>query len=402
VDKKAQVSVCQVYDKEVDLILLVLILLKRKFLILGFVLLCLFAGCFYVLLGSKTYRYTTTLQIGTVLVEGNGSVERASIETVPSVKLKLEQVYVPMAINQLLARYDGRSVSAVVKEQKNSDILLIESRGKLGDGKLFNELHTMIVATLIANHREAISVLKKQYEISVDRANIILDDLEDPKIFGLEEKLFMGAVKTAQMELTGFDDQKLLLLAEKTGLEKIKKLLRGQISRIDENLKLSYEKRDKAISEANDASKAMTFLLLNSDILKNEQQLAMLRERLYVNLENEKQKFESQLAKNQRARELQVTKIDELKSQLMQLQAKRLSEQKKQRNTIAAAKNKINLYRDTKALNFAIRSIRSFGLKKSLVLSLAGLLGLMGGVILALLIEFLAKVRQQRVRIDET
>ena len=136
--------------------------------------------------------------------------------------------------------------------------------------------------------------------------------------------------------------------------------------------------------------------MLNAEIQQNEQKLAALKERLYVKLENEKQNLESQIAKNLRNKELQVTKNDEYQSQLLQFHAKRLSEQEQQCNTIAAAKNKINLYRDAKALNIALRSNKPTGPRKALILALAGMLGLMGGVMLAFFAEFMAKVRAQQ------
>lgn len=389
----------QTCDDEIDLVQLLQILVKRKWVIVGFTLFCLLVGGAYAFLSSANYKYTTTLQVGTILVEGKDSVERASIESASSVKLKLEKVYIPTAISQLSSRYAGRLADATVKEQKNSSILLIESTGSVADGKLFKELHTMIVSTLIENHREEISVLKRQYEILADRASLTLKDLENPKIYGVHEKKLQRQIEMGKMELAQFDAENSLMLAKKTGIKKTEKLLQKQISQIAENLKLSYEKRATAISETDDATKAMTFLLLNAEIQKNEQELATLKERLYVSLGNEKQNLESQIARNRRDRELQVTKNEEYKSQLLQFHAKRLSEQEQQRNTIAAARNKINLYRDTNALNIALRSNRPVGPRKSLILALAGMLGLMGGVMLAFIAEFLAKVRaQQTVR----
>lgn len=384
----------QLADDEIDLVQLFQILLKYKYLILAVVLFCLLGGGGYVLLKNPTYEYTTTLQIGTALIE---SRDTSGIEASPSVKLKLEKVYIPTAINQLSGRYDGRLASAVAKEQKNSNIILITSKGGAEDGQLFKELHTVIVSPLIANHREAIAAFKKQYEISVERANLILKDLEDPKLFGLKEKSFQRKIEAAQMGLAGFDDQKLLFLANKTGLGETKKLISKQIVHIEKNLKFSYERRNKAISEINDAAKAMTFLMLNSDIQQNETQLALLRERLHVSLENNTQQLESNLAENQRARKLQVAKVEEAKSQLMQLRAQRLSEQEQQRNTIATAENKINLYRDTKALSFAMRSLTPVSTGKFLILALSGILGLLGGIMLVFLAEFITKVRQQQI-----
>jgi LPS O-antigen subunit length determinant protein (WzzB/FepE family) len=386
----------QIADDEIDLVQLFQILWNRKSLIVTVALICLLAGIGYALLKKPVYEYTTTLQIGTALDGGIDSARKIGIEDPPSVKLKLEKVYLPMAINQLSAKYEGRMAIATVKENKNSNIMHIESKGLLDDGQFFTEFHTIAVSPLIANHRELIEASIKQYGILVQRVKLILIDLEDPNLFALDENTIKGKIESAQLDLAGIDDQKIILLAKKTGLKETKTLLHDQITQIERNLSISYAKRDKVISEVKEEAKAMIFLMLNSDIQQNENRLAALRERLNVSLENEGQQVEGQLAENIRQRKSQTTKIDELKSQLIQLLAQRSSDQEKQRNEISEAENKINFYQDTKTLDIASRSVSPVGTGKALVVVLAGMLGLMGGVMLAFFAEFIAKVRKQQ------
>ena len=391
-EKKTESLLHQVADDEIDLVQLFQILLKRKSLIAVITLLCLLIGLGYALLKKPIYEYTTAVQIGTALVSASETASRHWIEESTSVKLKLDKVYIPAAINQLSGKYSGHIASAVVKESKNSNILLIASKGAAEDVQFFKDLHTIAVAPLIANHRELIAASKNQYELLAQNSKLILKDLEDPKIFGIDEIAIKGAIESAQLDLAGIQDQKKLLLANKSGLEETKKLLHKQIGQIEVNLKLSYSKRDKVISEVSDEAKAMTFLMLNSDIQQNENRLAMLRERLNVNLENEKQKIKGQFAQNLRLQQSQMTKIDGFKNQLIQLQAQRSSNQDKQRNAIATAENKINLYQDTKVLGFAMRSLIPLGTGRSIIVVLAGMLGLMGGVMGAFFAEFITKV----------
>ena len=127
----------------------------------------------------------------------------------------------------------------------------------------------------------------------------------------------------------------------------------------------------------------MTFLMLNNDIQQNENRIALLRERLFVQLENEKQLLKNKFAENLRAHTLQITAVEDAKGKLGKLRTQRLSSIEQQHNVIATAKNKINLYRDTKTLNLAVRSLSPVGTGKSLILALAGMLGLMGGIMLA-------------------
>jgi len=387
----------EIADDEIDLVQLFQILLKRKNLIIAVFLICLAAGIGYVLLKKTVYEYTTTIQIGTAVVGNGESAKKTGIEDSPSVKLKLEKVYLPMAVNQLRAKYGERTATATVKENKKSNILLIESKGLLDDSQFFKDFHTLAINPLIDNHRELIAASKKQYELLAQGAKLILKDLEDPKIFSMDENALKGKIESAQLDLAGIDDQKMLLMARKDGLKETKTLLHQQITQIEKNLTKSYAKRDKVISEVKDEAKAMTFLMLNNDIQQNENLLARLRERLNVGLENESQKIEGQLSENSRKRKLQMTKIDNLKSQLIKFQAQHSSDQEKQRNEISEAENKINLYQDTKALTIAARSVKPVGPSKALILALTGMLGLMGGVILAFFAEFMNKVRLQQV-----
>ncbi len=387
----------QIADDEIDLVQLFQILLKRKYLIIGVVIFCLSVGGAYVLLKQDSYEYTTTLQIGTSLVEDDNTFKKLEIEGTSSVKLKLEKVYIPDANRQLSTKHNGRLVSVDAKEQKNSNIIMITSKGGADDDQYVDDFHHSIIMSLIANHSETLAAAKMQYEILVERSRNILKDLENPKLFGMQETSLQRKIESAEMKLAEFEDKKKILLSQKKGLDQTKKLLTEQIASIGKNLKLSYSKRNSALTDVDDATQAMTFfLMLNSDIQQNERRSATLRERLNVTMENEEQQLEGQFAEIQRAIKLQGTKIDEAKSQLINLRAQRLSKQEQQRNAIAAAENKINLYQDTKALSIAVRSLKPVGQSKALIVALAAMLGLMAGVMLAFIAEFMIKVRQQQ------
>ncbi len=401
-DRELELRPSTVSDDEIDLVQLTQILLKRKYLILGVTVFCLFIGGGYAFLKEKTYLYTTSLQVGEVLTVGKDATKKTAVESPPSVKLKIEKVYIPAAIKQLPSDGSEKLISGDVKTQKNSNIIFIESKGKSSDQQIISQFHSLIISPLINNHRDAVAALKKQFELSADSAELVLKDLENPVIYGAEERKRQQLVESAQLKLAEFDDRKKLLLANKAGLGETGKLLIKQIKDIEKNLELSRTKRNRAISETTDATKAMTFLLLNNDIQQNENRLAALNERMYVKLENEKHVLDGQLAANQRGREEQVAKIDELKSQLTRWKARRLSGLEKQRNVISVAKNKVDMFRNTKPLGLAIQSIKPVGPRKALILALSGILGLMGGIMLAFFTEFMAKVRQQQREIDET
>ena len=391
-----EISSREIADDEIDLVQLFQILLKRKALIIAVALIFLLIGLGYALSKKPVYEYTTTVQIGTVLDGISETPRKIGIEAPLSVRLTLEKVYLPMAINQLSDTF-GRSIAIpTVKENAKSNILLIVSKGSLEDSLPLKKLHALAVSPLIDSHGKQIAISKKQYEILAQRAKLILKELEDPKIFALDENTIKGTIESVQSDLDGLDDQKTILLTQKKGLKETRKLLLDEIVQIEKNLKVSYAERGRAVSEVKDEAKAMTFLMLSSGIQKDENRLAALRERLNVALDNEEQIVEGQLADNIRQRKLKTTKVSELKSQLTQLQAQRSSEQDKQRSQIDEAENKINLYQDTVILGLVSRSSSPVGISKSFMVVFSGILGLVGGVVLAFFSEFMVKVQKHQ------
>jgi hypothetical protein len=66
-----------------------------------------------------------------------------------------------------------------------------------------------------------------------------------------------------------------------------------------------------------------------------------------------------------------------------------------QRQVISVAEARLRAARDTKELGGAIRSVAPVGQSKALIVALFAILGLMGGVMLAFVAEFMTKVRRR-------
>ena len=400
-NQEFEINQCQVVDDEIDLVQLFQILLKRKYLIFCFFVFCLFGGGVYAFLHKPTYEYSTNLQIGSTLVGNEASFKVVKIEPSAVATAKLENVFIPAAIQKLSIKSADRLYSASVKALKSGGLIQIISKGGSEDEQVYDKLHTLIITPLIANHHDLVDVTVKQYRLLVEKAKLDLNEMQNPSLLKLQEKELLREIEIAEMELSGVVDQRLQLLANKAGIEETKKIVEKQIKETQRNLVLSYEKRKAAVAEVDDATKAMSFLMLNSDIQQNETRLATLTERLLVGLQNGQQQIENKFSENKRAQQLQLTRVEEAKVELEQLWQQRLIQQERQINVITVAENKIDFFQDTKALSLAVRSARPVGTGKSLILALAGMLGLMGGVMLAFLAEFMTKVRQQQARSDK-
>ena len=391
----------QTADDEIDLVDLFLILWKRKWLIFLTTIICIILGCGYLFYKTESYQYMTTLQIGALFEGESGSGQRNIIEAPEVVKVKLDSVYIPQASKNLMDLHNDRRMKAESNIQKDSNILLIKSNALLQDAEFIHSFHTQIVNPVLEEHRKILAASMKEFQFQAEQARLRLKELKDPQIYSFEEKVLQNQIRGAQSELTELDDRKILLESKKERLIDTRKIVNEQIRKIEKNLALAYAERPQAKEEVDDEGKALTFLMLNSQIEQNERQLADLKERSQVTIADQKQVLENQLAENRRKYALQKEKISELQSKLKKLQAERLNSIQKQENVIADAESKIDLYQDSRVLGIAQRSFEPEGPGKSLIIALSGILGLMGGVMLAFIAEFMNKVRQQQRALED-
>jgi uncharacterized protein involved in exopolysaccharide biosynthesis len=178
-------------------------------------------------------------------------------------------------------------------------------------------------------------------------------------------------------------------------------LLRQQIKKVEENLAQAHASRPKATAEVGNEAQAMTMLMITNQVEQNEKRLSDLQERLTIGLENQKEVLQKEVAENRRDWELKKDEIAKLLSQLVRLKVNRESEQKTQKNLISSTQNKIDALLETRVLGVAVLSSKPFGPRKIYVLALSGMLGLMGGVMLAFCVEFVYSARRRMDSVNE-
>lgn len=89
------------------------------------------------------------------------------------------------------------------------------------------------------------------------------------------------------------------------------------------------------------------------------------------------------MAENRRSWDLQKVRIAQLQSQLIKLKVKRETDQEAQKTISVSVENKLTDLQETCTLGIAVRSVKPVGGGKKIVLAFSGILGLMGGVMLA-------------------
>lgn len=384
-------------DDEIDLVDLFLVLWRRKVMIVLCTLACLLVGGLYAFTQTQTFRYVTALEIGGSDTQSGKTL----VESTDIVKIKLDEVYIPRAVRQLSPEgSDTPRLKAEAKAQKGSDIVLLSSVGAVEDEGPLEKLHAKITAPLIENHNRMITAAMQEYKLSAERAKLVLHELNDPDIYLFDEQVLKGDIDMAKARLDELENEKELLKAQKKRLLTTQAILKQQVEKTEKQLKAAYANIPEATTEVTDEPKALTFLMLNSQIEQNERRLSDLQERLQVKTEDEKQIYANKLASNLNDIELQKAKVTELQSKLSKLRAERKSEISKQQNAIADAESKMELYEYTKTLGIAQRALAPEGPRKALILALSGVLGLMGGIFLAFGAEFMTKVRRQQAEIE--
>ena len=328
-------------EDEISLVDLWLVLVKRKLVLLGVVVACILAGLLYVVVVSPSYQYSTSIEIGTRL---NGT-ESSIMESPETVLAKIKESYIPMARQEyFMAHPELKSVIKIdARVPKGSEIVVLSSKGFEDDGDIHKALQQSVVDRLKKDHGRIVDVLRKETEILQHKAVAKLEELKDAN------ELIMARGK----RLNGFAE-----------------LLAKQAEEARKDLLQVKNNRQKSVKEATNEAKAMTLLMLDSEIRNYRELLAEIDERLYIETADAQDAIKKEAADNQRDQNAQQDNIAKLEIQLANL-------------------------RETRALQLPMRSLEPVGSGKTLIILLSLVLGMMLGVFAAFFVEFLSRVRDQ-------
>jgi hypothetical protein len=197
------------------------------------------------------------------------------------------------------------------------------------------------------------------------------------------------------LHLASLKDQAKLIETEAKRLDETKKLLAQQVADVRAILAMANDRRAQAVAEATDEARAMTLLMIDSQIMDSRSRLGALEERLYITIENERERLVKQLADIRRDQEAQSAAIGELGSKFVKLRVDHEREKALQQQTIDDIDAKIAGVRPTRVLLAPAASFDPTGAGKKAILAVYGLLGLIGGIVAAFFAEFVATTRAQ-------
>ena len=390
---------------EISLVDLWLVLARRKWVIIGVFFVVLGLGGVFAFLKPQSYRYSTPIEIGTNLVQTKDTgLQPQMIEPPGVVQAKLEKVFIPLA----LRRYRDKHPEGFLPEIKvtlpqdgaksgstDSQIVLLESRGPLARQDVIKNLQNEVVEELVDDHKKMLVFPRQQYAVVLAQETLQLNALEDPQIFAVQLKEQERKIDQAKIGLANLKDQARVLTVEKKGLAEKQRLYEKQIKDLNATLAQARGRHPAAEKEVTDEAKALTFLMVNNQLESTRSRLADLEEKLYVDLQNQSDRLESQIANNQRQQQAQVRSVDELQSALVKVKLDHQQRQASQIQTLRATQDRIDALKNTHAMDVAMQSLKPVGAGKGVIVALAGVLGLFLGLFAALFAEFLQKVREQ-------
>lgn len=331
-----------------------LVLIRRRFILVATVLACILAGILFAFLRPPSYAFTTTIQIGRLGLDEtfkSTSLIDRSLEPPETVVAKLNQGYIPKVLAEYVAETDGRTALTIeASNPKRSQIVLLKSKAPEKESELHVTLHNKIGELLLVDHAGLIGNFERFVKLEITQERSKYESLLD------ETRALAN-----YLEL----------------LDGTKALLEKQISEIQDLLPSTASALERALSEVSDEAKALTFLMVGNEIQQNRTRLATLEERLHVLLPQERSQLEKKIADLKRDTITQQEKISTIEARLSSV-------------------------RETRLLVGPARSIEPVGPDRAVILALAGVLGLILGVLAAFFAEFLAKVRAARANEEVT
>jgi len=442
----------QWYEEDnINLVDLWLELVKHRAIIFISTALALIAGLLAAFLLPQKYSYTTTIEIGSTLMQTASGTMPQLIDPPETVLAKLQESYIPLAQQQFRKSHpDDRTLYNIdARIPKGSQLVVLEAKGTEENSADYLQQLQTVTNYLLQDHQRVMNVYQaglnnqlaqakikldeitdpstlatqqKQLESQLNNAQIKLDELRDPRVLIVPRQQLENKLAREEKQLIDLKDQVKLVKARYQRLDEIDSLLKQQINDLESQIDSSLVQRKQAIGNMQSESAAMAMLLIDNGIQQDRTRLASLQERLFINQQNLRLELEEKIAANLRSQSIQGKLIDKTNSELSRLSISnqralqrhqpeigKLEENltklsadfrrsvKRQQQTITRIEAQLNNLQATRAIAPPMQSLQPVGPGKSLVLVLSLVLGLMLGVFAAFFTSFLSKVKQQKM-----
>lgn len=325
---------------EVGLVDLWLVLVRYRLVLLGVFLACCIAGLAIALIKPIQYTYSVAVEIGRKL---EGDVSKP-IELLETVVAKLQENYVPSVVRGYAESHpdDAHFYRLRVRAPKNSELVVVEAVGAATEQPTYLGLLGEVVKLLVRDHARITAIIRSNVELRLSQAKLKLEDLRE-----------QGGLLTSRLKRVDEEEQ----------------LLSKQRDDLDKQIKTSLDSRKQAVTEAADQPRAMTVLLIDSELEKNRTRLSDIEKNLYITIKNEREGLQKTLGDNRR-------------------------DQEQQAQQIAALELEKSSVLETRALDNPAPSLLPTGMGRSVIVALAAVGGLVAGLFVVFFLAFMEKVHQ--------
>ena len=348
-ENQARISEQSTYyyqDDEISLIDMWLVLDKRKRLGMSiFAIVVLLAGLYSFFVSTK-YHFTTTIEIGTRVL--NDKI--ISIEAPVSLLAKVNESYIPQVLLEYMQSNPKQDYCEIeARIPTGSEIIVLESKAKESLSESCMQLHSIVVAKIQSDHQQINNLIKGEARLLQSAA---LNQLEELK------------------------DRSRLLIRKEARYNELLTLLKNQLVEVERLLKSTSIDRGRAVSEVKGEAKAMTLLLLDSGIQNLIERQSKLEERIQIETADKMDEISKVNADNARAQLEQKDKIAQLKISLLNI-------------------------RDTRAIVPPMRSLNAAGLGVWSIMMISIVVGGLLAVFLMFFAEFQSKVKEKLANNDQ-
>ena len=324
--------------EEISLLDLLRILIENRRVMLAVFLAFAILGILLALLLPTKYRYTTTIEIGTVMEDSRTML----IDRPETLLAKIKEGYIPYVLGQL-SRDGGDDYKITARIPQGSEVIVLESKVSEDDGEVVVDLHKQVVDYVRRNHQRVFEIIKREMDVDLDKS---------------------------RNKLSALQDHQKTLTADLKRLDHAANLLSEQIKELKALVDDAVQYRKLARAQTGDEARAMTLMMIDNEIQQNNERLAALEERLYIDIPREKDSLRNTISEN-------------------------LREQREQKAEIAKIKAAISNMRETRMLTSPMRSQEPVGVGKFTTILVSLVVGLLAGIFAAFGAAFVRKARQE-------
>ena len=328
-------------NDEIPLVDLWLVLVRRKAVFFAVAGLVLAAGLAYAMLASPKYRYWSLVELGSTPT-ATGS---EAVESVSTVLAKVNGAFLPAALaDYLKTQPEGTQPPKVrVNIPKGSETLMLEADGPVDEGPTLTGIQQAVIARITQDHADVVAAERQAVRINITA----------------------GKNELATLQANGRG-----LQAQVKRTEELAADLRARRSEIQQALDVAIGLEQDLLSTPEAQRDTAALLQANVESRALRDQLLSLDERLSTALP--KQIDDLGAAVDANAREITA-----------------------QQERIANLESRLSLIRETRAIQPPTRAIEKSGPGRTVIVVLAGMLGLFLGMLSAFAAEFMSEVRRE-------